>query len=44
MEVHIVSVARLFARSIREIVAGGSVGEIFDDWEMRVKAWGGNRI
>lgn len=38
MEVHVVSVARIFARSIREIVAGGSVGEIFDDWELRVKS------
>ncbi len=40
MRVEIVPVARLFARSIREIVAGGSVGEIFDDWEMRVKSVG----
>lgn len=40
MDVHMVSTAKLFARSIREIVAGGSVGEIFDDWESRLKTMG----
>ncbi|MBW2264334.1 MAG: ribose-phosphate diphosphokinase [Deltaproteobacteria bacterium] len=38
MKVSVVSTAKLFARSIREIVTGGSVGEIFDDWESRVKS------
>lgn len=40
MTVHVVSTAKLFARSIREIVAGGSVGEIFDDWESRLTIMG----
>jgi ribose-phosphate pyrophosphokinase len=38
--VQVVSTAKLFARSIREIVAGGSVGEIFDDWESRLVTMG----